>query len=67
MNEGKNRPDESHRPTADAQPTSVVDDDAVYARFGQWLELQLEQLEARWIHLAAPNANRPRRLKRKPR
>lgn len=26
--------------------------------FGQWLDLELEQLVARWIHAAAPNASR---------
>ncbi len=29
--------------------------------FGRWLDGELEQLVARWIHLAAPNASRRER------
>ena len=29
-----------------------------FVEFGQWIDTQLEQLVARWIHTAAPNAKR---------
>jgi hypothetical protein len=29
-----------------------------YPAFDQWMDAQLELLVARWIHTAAPNANR---------
>lgn len=32
-------------------------DESVYASFGTWLDEQLQQLVARWAHLAAPNAS----------
>jgi hypothetical protein len=41
-------------------------EEARYEVFGEWLDVELEKLVARWIHLAAPNASRPSR-KIKPR
>jgi len=35
------------------------------ADFGRWLDGELEQLVARWIHLAAPNASRRERSLRR--
>lgn len=35
-----------------------VADASVYAPFGAWFDVELEQLVAQWLHLAAPNANR---------
>jgi hypothetical protein len=33
--------------------------------FGRWLDGELEQLVARWVHLAAPNASRRERALRR--
>jgi len=44
--------DESGRAVAAAEP---------YAKFGEWIDRELDKLVARWSHWAAPNANRPRR------
>jgi hypothetical protein len=38
-----------------------TDDQSVYASFDIWMDEQLQQLVARWAHLAAPNASRPPR------
>jgi hypothetical protein len=35
------------------------------AEFGRWLDGELDQLVARWIHLAAPNAARRERATRR--
>lgn len=48
---------------ADDRPerNSRLDDFELYERFGEWLDGELEKLVARWIHLAAPNADRRER------
>ena len=38
-----------------------VDDDRVYERFAAWLDGQLDELVAKWAHLAAPRASRRER------
>lgn len=40
----------------DARLGLPVAADEVYQPFGIWLDEQLEQLVAKWSHLAAPNA-----------
>lgn len=40
----------------DARLGLPVAADEVYAPFANWLDEQLEQLVAKWSHLAAPNA-----------
>ncbi len=35
------------------------------AAFGLWMDGELEQLVARWVHLAAPNATRRERALRR--
>jgi hypothetical protein len=35
-----------------------------FAEFDRWIDDQLEMLVARWIHTAAPNANRVSRIRR---
>jgi hypothetical protein len=42
-----------------------VQDASVYEPFGSWLDDELAKLVARWIHLAAPNANRRERALRR--
>ena len=36
----------------------VVAESPSFAAFDQWIDEQLAQLVARWVHLAAPNADR---------
>ncbi len=36
----------------------VLAESPSYQEFDQWMDLALESLVARWIHSAAPNANR---------
>jgi hypothetical protein len=38
---------------------------AAFRRFDQWMDQQLALLVARWAHLAAPNASKPRRTLRR--
>jgi len=38
----------------------VVATPAKEAIFAEWMDAELEKLVAKWIHLAAPNATRPR-------
>lgn len=38
----------------------VVATPAKEAIFAEWIDGELEKLVAKWIHLAAPNATRPR-------
>ena len=47
----------------DEDATLAVVESASYQVFDQWMDVELERLVARWIHAAAPNANR-RSLKR---
>lgn len=39
-------------------------EDARYEVFGEWLDIELEKLVSRWIHLAAPNASSVRKLRK---
>jgi hypothetical protein len=41
-----------------AATTLVVAETRSFAAFDQWMDLQLDLLVARWIHTAAPNAER---------
>jgi hypothetical protein len=41
----------------DARLGLPVAADEVYAPFGAWLDGRLEELIAKWVHLAAPNAS----------
>jgi hypothetical protein len=50
----------SHRPDG-KDITLVVEESQSFDVFDQWMDLQLEQLVARWIHTAAPNASRVQR------
>ncbi|HEV3345042.1 MAG TPA: hypothetical protein VG125_31990 [Pirellulales bacterium] len=31
--------------------------DEVYAPFGAWMDVKLDEFVAKWVHLAAPNAS----------
>ncbi len=37
----------------------VRTESATFQHFDEWMDLELAQLVQRWIHTAAPNANRP--------
>lgn len=39
-------------------PQQICQDLESYAAFDRWMDEQLEKLVARWIHRAAPNAQR---------
>jgi hypothetical protein len=52
---------------ASSIPASRIEDQALiiaesksFELFDQWMDAQLADLVARWIHTAAPNASRPR-------
>jgi hypothetical protein len=48
-----------HRVVASAQTSATIAAEELASEaFGQWLDVELEKLVARWIHLAAPNATR---------
>lgn len=47
---------QSDRATALAEPDVAV--------FAQWMDVELEKLVARWVHLAAPRAGRAPRGRR---
>jgi len=38
-----------------------------FAAFDRWMDEQLADLVAQWIHTAAPSSHRMRRIKRRPR
>ena len=38
----------------------VVEESQSFVDFELWMDSQLEQLVARWVHTAAPNASLPR-------
>ena len=42
--------------------TLVAEQLKSFADFDRWMDNQLESLVARWLHTAAPNANRVRRI-----
>ncbi len=44
---------------APAQPALVLLESAAFQQFDEWMDLELARLVERWIHTAAPNANRP--------
>ncbi len=50
----------SHRPDGKGIAL-VVEGSQSFDVFDQWMDSQLEQLVARWIHTAAPNASRVQR------
>lgn len=43
----------------------VVAESKTFVAFDQWMDEQLDQLVARWIHTAAPNATRFDRLQKR--
>ncbi len=45
-------------------PMTAAQEQAL-ADFGHWLDGELEQLVAKWVHLAAPNASRRERALRR--
>lgn len=45
----------------ETRETLVLEESKSFVAFELWMDEQLEQLVARWIHAAAPNANRPRK------
>jgi hypothetical protein len=49
---------------AEVAQLSAAEEQAL-VEFGDWMDRELEQLVARWIHLAAPNAARRERAARR--
>jgi hypothetical protein len=47
------------------ETTLVVAESKSFVDFDQWMDCQLEQLVAQWIHTAAPNAQRADRHSRR--
>jgi hypothetical protein len=43
--------------------TLVIAETESFVAFDRWIDEQLSDLVARWIHMAAPNANRPELLR----
>ncbi|HVC98486.1 MAG TPA: hypothetical protein VND64_32765 [Pirellulales bacterium] len=64
MSDAPNEPN-NERPGGQVGALRVARAD--YAPFGRWLDVELEKLVARWVHLAAPAATRRERVLRKPR
>jgi len=46
----------------DDEPTMVIVESQSFVDFDQWMDVQLDSLVARWIHMAAPNASRVQRV-----
>ena len=63
MNDQPNKRSPTAQRRMTTAPTTVAEEQAL-AAFGQWMDAELEKLVARWIHLAAPNAQRPARISR---
>ena len=60
MRKGKANPTGGHTAAAleTAAPEFSEAEEQSLAEFGRWMDGELEQLVARWAHLAAPNASR---------
>ncbi|HVU86744.1 MAG TPA: hypothetical protein VHD36_05455 [Pirellulales bacterium] len=59
MRKGKANTGGGHTVAAlEAAPEFSEREEQALAEFGRWLDGELEQLVARWVHLAAPNASR---------
>jgi hypothetical protein len=52
--------------TAQVEPTMVLVESKPFVDFDQWMDEQLDELVARWLHAAAPNAARASRVNRGP-
>jgi hypothetical protein len=63
MNDRPNEKDHQVHDENAPAPTTVAEEQALTA-FGEWMDAELDKLVARWIHLAAPNAQRPARISR---
>lgn len=50
-------------PSAFDDDTALAFETEAFAQFDRWIDAELEQLVARWIHTAAPNASRPQSLR----
>ncbi|HEX4132344.1 MAG TPA: hypothetical protein VHZ24_20095 [Pirellulales bacterium] len=61
---GSNPENESALVVADATAREEAEERAL-AAFGLWFDAECDRLVARWIHLAAPNAQRPQNLRRR--
>ncbi len=48
----------------DDEPTMVIVESQGFVHFDQWMDGQLDELVARWVHTAAPNASRAQRVSR---
>jgi hypothetical protein len=48
------------------EPTMVLVESKPFVDFDQWMDEQLDELVARWVHTAAPNAARASRVSRGP-
>lgn len=46
------------------EPTMVLVESKPFVDFDQWMDEQLDELVARWVHAAAPNAARASRVSR---
>jgi len=55
-----NNPPRPQSPPALPELGSAAEE-AALEQFGLWMDGQLEELVAKWAHLAAPNASRSRR------
>ena len=45
------------QPVGDLETTLVVTESKSFTAFDEWMDAQLDQLVAQWIHTAAPNAS----------
>ncbi len=68
MSKRHRRPREDARPADHQGKTAQFDEPKLtvsgeaYAHFDAWLDSELDGLESRWIHLAAPGATTVRRV-----
>ncbi len=60
MRKGKANSSGGHTAAAldTASPDFTEAEEQALAEFGRWLDGELGQLVARWVHLAAPNASK---------
>jgi hypothetical protein len=67
MRKGKANSSSGHQTAAldTANPEFSEAEEQALNEFSQWMDGELEQLVARWAHLAAPNASRRARALRR--
>lgn len=57
------QPFDPTKPETSATVAAATAQVSAQEAFSLWIDAELEKLVARWVHLAAPNANRPPKVR----